>query len=177
MRGFRTAVCLALAALLLGGCAAKVKRGEGDNAPIKVSSAAARKVVLTVVGKDDLASDNDWKQVVDVWRDAMSGAAAARGLGYVYVKPGEASANEPATLIQVQVNAYRLRSTGARLAFGIMTGNAHMDATVSYFELPARQPAGTRRYNTSSSAWEGAFSAMSAKQVEAISEEILKELP
>jgi hypothetical protein len=57
-----------------------------------------------------------------------------------------------------------------------MTGNAFIDADAVYIEFPEAKEIGTRKFFTSSSAWEGVFSAMTNKQVRAISDEIIVEL-
>jgi len=65
---------------------------------------------------------------------------------------------------------------GARYGFGIMTGNAFIDAEAEFIALPAKKSVGSRKYQTSSSAWQGVFSAMTDKQVLAISNEIIREI-
>jgi len=41
---------------------------------------------------------------------------------------------------------------------------------------PSGRVLGSRKYSTSSTAWQGIFSAMTSKQVQAISEEIVAEV-
>ena len=57
-----------------------------------------------------------------------------------------------------------------------MAGNAYMDLEVQYVELPSNKPFGAKKFNTSSSAWEGIFSAVTPKQVQAVSDMIVKEV-
>jgi hypothetical protein len=64
----------------------------------------------------------------------------------------------------------------ARFGFGIMTGNAFIDADAQYIEYPGAKSIATRKFATSSSAWQGVFSAMTDKQVRAISDDIVAEL-
>jgi len=49
-----------------------------------------------------------------------------------------------------------------------MTGKAYVDSKVRYIDLKGGEVWGEQPYNTKSTAWEGMFSAMTAKQVEAI---------
>jgi hypothetical protein len=49
-----------------------------------------------------------------------------------------------------------------------MTGNAFVDSKVRFIDLKDGRVWGEQPYNTKSTAWEGVFSAMTAKQVGAI---------
>ena len=52
------------------------------------------------------------------------------------VQKGEArSTGEAGTLLQVYVNDYRMVGIGSRILFGVMTGNAFIDAKASYTDL------------------------------------------
>jgi len=57
-----------------------------------------------------------------------------------------------------------------------MAGNAYIDSKVRFIDLRGGTLYGERSYNTSSSAWEGIFSAMTAKQIEAICKQIVSEV-
>ena len=63
-----------------------------------------------------------------------------------------------------------------RVGFGIVTGNAFIDADAAFIELPSKRSLGTRKYATTSSAWQGVFPAMTSKQVAALSTEIVQDL-
>jgi len=56
------------------------------------------------------------------------------------------------------------------------TGYATGRPFKAFVDLPSRRSLGKRKYATSSTAWQGVFSAMTDKQVAAISGEILQEL-
>ena len=47
---------------------------------------------------------------------------------------------------------------------------------VTFADLKTGRAAGTRKYNTTSSAWQGIFSALTTKQVEGMCTEIVKEV-
>jgi hypothetical protein len=57
-----------------------------------------------------------------------------------------------------------------------MTGNAFVDADAEFFEFPNKRSIGKRKYATSSTAWQGIFSAMTDKQLRAISDTMMQEL-
>jgi len=106
----------------------------------------------------------------------MSASAAASELAVTYQEVVPTTSTDAGTLVVVTVNDYRYISQGARFAVGIMTGNAFIDADVSFTELPSNRAVGARKYNTSSSAWQGIFAAMTDKQLRSICDEIVREL-
>ena len=65
---------------------------------------------------------------------------------------------------------------GARIFLGVMTGNAYIDAKVSFADLGSGQPFGERDYNTSSSAWAGIFAKVTPQQVDAIATMVFAEI-
>ncbi len=162
--------------LLLTGCAATVSKSSGNVNKIQVPAASAKKIVMTVKGNQTVSGTSDWKALRDEWRTSMSAAALSAGLGFSYHEADAAPASEAGTLVSIKMNDYRYVSAGSRVAFGIMTGNAFLDADVEFSDLQSRRVVGTRKYSTSSSAWEGAFSAMTNKQVQAVCKEIVDEV-
>ena len=80
------------------------------------------------------------------------------------------------TLLVVNVIDYRYVSIGARVAFGIMTGNAFINAQVGFRDLKTGETWATKTYDTKSSAWNGVFAAMTTKQVRAMCHEMLGEV-
>jgi hypothetical protein len=111
-----------------------------------------------------------------LWRQAIKQEASAIGARYS-AQEGEAkSTGEAGTLLVVDVEDFRYLSAGTRFGFGIMTGNAFVKAHVTYKDLKTGDVWGRREYDTSSTAWQGIFSAMTEKQIGAISKEIVGEL-
>jgi hypothetical protein len=161
---------------LLAGCAATVQRPPESQSRIEIPAAAARKIVLVVQGSDVAARSDDWEPLRGEWRTAMATAAAAAGLDFEWRESLVNLPRGPGTAVVVKVNDYRYLSTGARYGLGAFAGNAYVDADVAFRELPSGRTLGSRKYSTSSSAWQGIFSAMTSKQVEAISQEIVSEI-
>jgi hypothetical protein len=60
--------------------------------------------------------------------------------------------------------------------FGIMTGNAFIDAKLRFSDLNDGVLFGEHVFNTSSSAWHGVFAAMTPKQIYAIADEVIREM-
>ncbi len=71
------------------------------------------------------------------WRRSSRENDRERYAGVVFeVQKGEArSTGEAGTLLQVYVNDYRMVGIGSRILFGVMTGNAFIDAKASYTDL------------------------------------------
>lgn len=143
---------------------------------LPIAAAAAKRIVLVVKGSKVSSDSKDWELLRAEWRRAIAGAASNAGMTFSYQESAPQPSAEVATLVTVNVNDYRYVSPGARYGFGVMTGNAFIDADVSFAELPSGKLVGTRKYNTSSTAWQGIFSAMTEKQIQAISAEIVKEV-
>lgn len=164
-----------LLSVLLGGCAATVKK-TGDGAPIKVGADAAKAIVLSMTGSKDVTESRDWEPFKGIWRSALQEEAAAVGASFTAQEGEPKPTGKPGTLLAVDVADFRLISTGARFGFGVMTGNAFVNAQVTFRDLNTGTVWGDRHYDTSSTAWQGAFSAMTEKQVRAICKEIVSTL-
>jgi uncharacterized lipoprotein YajG len=176
---------LLLAALIvaLAGCAATVT--QTPSSPSATSSTAvavprtqapAGALVAIVTASAAMRSGSDWSDFLSEWQTSLSAAAAAAKVPFVFAKD---EASVPATasiLVKVNVNDFKFVSTGKKLMLGILAGNASMDVDVMYVELPANKPFGSKKFSTTSSAWEGVFSAVTPKQVQAVSETIVKEV-
>ena len=183
----KSIIQIALAAsLILGlvGCAANVKRTSGANGAVrggtfnaaKLPAEAARKLVLNVSPTGASVGSADWPAFRDAWRSAFAAEAAARGIPFE-IQDGEVRPlREPGTLVAVQVSDYRYLSTTARMFGGIMTGNAFVIARLRYLDLTNGREFDEQQVNTTSSAWEGAFSAMTDKQLQALAKETVQEI-
>ena len=79
-------------------------------------------------------------------------------------------------MLQVYVNDYRMVGIGSRVFFGVMTGNAYIDAKASYIDLNDGKAFGERAYDTTSSAWAGVFAKMTPQQVDAIASKVFGEM-
>jgi hypothetical protein len=167
------AVCVALA-----GCAANVERPGAAAGPVLQVPARAQANVALVVraANPEVAKSADWQALRGAWRDAMAEAAKAAGKQFQYLESEPQSAPAGSTLVVVQVKDYRYLGTGARYGLGVMTGNAYVNADAAFYVGPGRTAVGTRSYSTSSSAWQGIFSAMTDKQLAGISAAMLKDI-
>lgn len=164
------------AVLVLTGCAANVQRQGSVDKPLVISPVAAKRITLEVQGSKALAASKDWEQFRNEWRIGMEEAIKAAGMTLAPVDASPATATQPSTRVTVRINDYRYITRGARVAVGIMTGNAYIDADVFFTELPGTALAGTRKYATTSSAMQGVFAPMTESQIRGICDEIVKDV-
>ena len=172
---YRTYILLAMVGIALTGCAATVKKA--DNAtPVKVGAGATKMLVLNMTGSKDSTESTDWEPFKGLWRQALKEDAVTLGAPFSAQEGEPQSTGQAGTLIVVDVADFRYLSTGMRYGFGIMTGNAYVQAKVSFRDLKTGETWDERHYDTTSTAWQGIFSAMTEKQVRAICKEIVADL-
>lgn len=165
----------------LYGCAAKVAKEEDSGMPraekkLEFSPSATKKVLFLIDGNDSVKSGKHWELFLEDWNSSMTAATAEANIGFMKIGSEEKPTSEVATLVRVTVNDYRYMAQWARYLVGVMAGNAFMDVTVEFLELPSHKQLGTRSYKTSTSGGQGIFSAASPKQIEAVSAEIISEI-
>ncbi len=170
-------------ALFLSGCAASVNKPTATTAGAQASGPAMAapsvpitRVAVLIQAAPSMQASKDWQTFRAEWRTAFEASASAAGLGFAYFE-AEPPRQPPGTaLVRITVNDYRYLTSGARYGFGILTGNAYIDASAEFVELPSKRRLGSGQYTTSSSAWQGIFSAMTDKQVAALSNEIVQDI-
>ncbi len=161
--------------LALGGCAANVRQ-SGEPAPAIVTATPVPAIVLTLGGSPAATGSDDWSNLKEIWQESMESIADEAGAAFSMQDGAPQSTGRPGVLVSVHVESFRYVSTGKRLGLGIMSGNATLDAKATLSDLADGRVLAERRYNTSSSAWQGIFSAMTAKQVDAINRQIVAEV-
>jgi hypothetical protein len=145
--------------------------------PPLVPVTSAKRVVLNMTGPATVTQAKDWPAFMEEWRATFADHAKGRGVAFDMQQGDARATGESGTLLNVYVNDYRMVGIGARIFFGVMTGNAYIDAKVSFADLNGGAGFGNRDYNTSSSAWEGIFGKMTPQQVDAIAAQVFGELP
>lgn len=143
MRFGRSVACLSLAALL-GACAASVKKDPGAD-KVAVPAASAKRMVLQMTGPVEVVQSKDWEPFKGEWRSALGGAASSAGMSFESVEAAgvAAAADRAGTLVKVDVKDYRYVTPGARFGLGVMTGNAFVDANVSFIDVQTASSATT----------------------------------
>ena len=169
----RLTLAMAVASLLLGGCAASVKQGGSQN--LTIPEASKSNLFVSFKGTAEAESDTDWNLFKGAWTGALEQEASAAGYRASELS---SSTNQSANgvLLVINVNKFRYLSAGARYAAGVMVGNAWVESEADFIDLHSRQKLGYRTYATSSSAWEGVVSAMTEKQVQAISKQMIADI-
>lgn len=182
------AVCL-----VLGGCAATVQKGESTSAAspataaasttlappavaVRIPAASAARLVLNLSGSNVSTESKDWVAFKEEWRAIFQEQATAAGITFEWQEGDVRPLGQAGTLLSVQVNAYRFVGVGARIMFGIMTGNAFIDAKLRFSDLNDGAVFGEQAYNTSSTAWHGVFAAVTPKQIYAIADEVIRDM-
>lgn len=165
---------LLAATLALGGCAANVRQSGGP-VPTAATVAPVPAIVLNLGGSTAATGSDDWPSLKQIWQESMQSIADEAGAGFSMQDGAPQSTGRPGVLVSVHVESFRYVSTGKRLGLGILSGNATLDAKATLRDLADGRALAERHYNTSSSAWQGIFSAMTAKQVEAINRQIVAE--
>jgi hypothetical protein len=183
----RFTTLLAVSALILGGCAASVERrapvSDTAAAPsqqqpsMKIPADAGKRLVLNMQLDTKLAAtDTGWAGFKKEWIDIAKEQATGKGMSFATQDSEAKGTGEQGTLVVVRINDYRYVTVGQRIAFGVFSGNAYIDSKVEFRDLATGKLYGERAYNTSSSAWGGVFSAMTPKQIYALTDEIIGEI-
>ncbi|MEE5138701.1 hypothetical protein V2J83_24690 [Pseudomonas alliivorans] len=158
--------------VLLSGCAATVERGGLGT--MSVSPAAKRNIAVEFDGSEKVLAHKDWPLLQSTWSQSLKSEAAAEGYNLLVVKQDPPPS--PGILLKVDVSTFRYITSGARYTVGSMTGNAWVNSKVQFIDMQTGKQIGARSYDTKSTAWEGVFSAMTEKQLEAISKRIITDI-
>jgi hypothetical protein len=175
MRKIRSVSALMALGMALAGCAASVTKAPNAT-PIRVGPDNVKVIALNVTGSPLATASKDWEQLKGEWRAAMKNEAGGIGAKFVAQEGDAKATGEPGTLVVVDIADYRYLSSGARYGLGVMTGNAFIKAKVQFRDLASGNVLGDRAYDTSSTAWQGVFSAMTEKQVQAICKQVVGEI-
>lgn len=164
---------------LIAGCAS-TPQSQGAGAPTEVATpariasavtvpaASARKIVLTMTGPAMVVDAKDWPEMKREWRETFADHAKAAGIDFEFADRPPAFGERDGTLLEVYVHDYRIVGIGMRILFGIMTGNAYIDADVGFVNLRDGSKFGDQYYKTTSSAAGGIFAKMTPQQVDKI---------
>ena len=171
----RIAGLLLLASSLLAGCAATVQRPDSPEAKqVIVVPDATRHLIVVLEPGPEIERDENSAALREEWVTSLSAIAPRHGLRGTVMDRAPGSLGAGDLLVNVRVNDYRYRSQAARYGFGVMTGNAYLYLDLAYKAPPDGRVIGTRSVSTKSTAWQGVFSAMTPKQVEAVVTDIVE---
>jgi hypothetical protein len=144
--------------------------------PLNAPPASTKRLVLNMSGPAAVTQAKDWPAFQEEWRATFAEHAKDAGVAFAVQKGDAKATGEDGTLLEVYVNDYRMVGIGARVFFGVMTGNAYIDAKAEYVDLNNGAVFGERLYNTTSSAWGGVFAKMTPQQVDAVASKVFAEL-
>ena len=185
---YRKYVFPSVLAIALSGCASNPKQTDTSHAAAPAAAASApvaslepslttpptsaKRLVLNMSGPATVTQAKDWPAFQEEWRATFADHAKEAGVAFDVQKGEPRSTGDTGTLLTVYVNDYRMVGIGARIFFGVMTGNAYIDAKASFTDLNDGKPFGERVYNTTSSAWGGVFAKMTPQQVDLIASKV-----
>ena len=175
------------AAIAVAGCASSPRTtSDGKPAtqaaveriapPVTVPNSSTHKVVLAMSGAKIAVESKDWVEFKREWRETFAEHAKNANVAFTFVDGDAQPTGEDGTILQVYVNDYRIVGIGMRIMFGIMTGNAFIDAKVRFQNLKDGMPFGEQQYNTTSSAGAGVFAKVTPQQVDAIAYNIFRDI-
>ncbi|MGP9827718.1 hypothetical protein ACT048_24885 [Ectopseudomonas khazarica] len=170
----RAAVIVTAIALVLSGCAASVKKS--NHGPLSLYADAKKAIIFSVQGSEWVQSNPEWLKFRAAWLTAMRSEAIGAGINYADIGKAKRLAPYPATVVAVDVSNFRYVSKDERYGLGVMIGNAWVNSQATFSDWQTGEQYAERTYDTSSSAWEGVFSAMTKEQIQAISREIVAEI-
>jgi uncharacterized protein YceK len=169
------AILALIAITLLSGCAATVNK-HGPTNQLTIAADAKQNLVVNFTGNSKVESNARWGALKTSWRNALQSEASTAGYALKEQAGTPRLGSEPGTILLVDVSNFRYLTPAMRYSLGIMVGNAWVDADVSFLDLQTGQTIGVRKYNTSSTAWEGVFSAMTDEQLQALAKEMISEV-
>jgi hypothetical protein len=144
--------------------------------PLAMPLASNKRLILNMTGPAAVTQAKDWPAFQEEWRATFLDHAKAAGVAFEVQKGEARSIGESGTLLQVYVNDYHMVGIGSRIFFGVMTGNAYIDAKANFTDLNDGKEFGERLYNTTSTAWGGVFAKMTPQQVDFIASQVFAEL-
>lgn len=142
---------------------------------VPIPAASAKKLVLNLSGPKTVTESKDWANFKEEWRATFADYAKESGIAFSMQEGEPRSIDESGTLLSVYVNDYRMVGIGARVFFGVMTGNAYVDSQGTFKDLKTGKIFGVQNYNTTSSAWHGVFAKVTPQQVDAIASDVFSE--
>jgi hypothetical protein len=171
-----------LGMLLLAGCASTQRGTSAPQLPVPavqavpIPAASAKKLILVMSGSKATTESRDWAAFREEWRATFADHAKEANIAFSMQESMPRGSADAGTTVAVHINDYRLVGIGSRVFFGVMTGNAYIDANVNYSDLKSGKPFGSQNYNTSSNAWHGVFGKMTPQQVDTIADGVFREL-
>jgi hypothetical protein len=129
-----------------------------------------------MTGPKNVVEAKDWAEFKREWRETFAEHAKAAGIEFSFAEGDPQPGSEDGTLLLVTVADYRIVGIGARIWFGIMTGNAFIDARIRFASLRDGTTFGEQQYNTTSSAGGGVFAKVTPQQVDTIASNVFMDL-
>jgi hypothetical protein len=154
---------------------AAVEPGPRIASPVSIPANSAKKIVMSMTGPKNVVEAKDWADLKKEFRSTFADHAKEAGIEFSVVEGDIPPQAADGTALVVTVADYRMVGIGARILFGIMTGNAYIDSKITFANLRDGAALGEQQHNTSSSAWGGIFAKVTPQQVDAIAAEVFRD--
>jgi hypothetical protein len=179
------AAAAACTAIFLSGCAATVTRSDGTDG--KSASAAAgpaiavpaeslKKVVIVFEAAGTFAKDAGWNEFTKEWGDIFVERFKAKGIEAQPRANATPARGEIGTVLTLKIKDFRNLRPGAKIALGMLSGNAFINSTGDFSDLATGKVYGTQNYNSTGSALQGIFAPTSPQQMYAIADQVINDL-
>lgn len=171
----RKFILSSIAPLLLIGCAAGLRKTD-DATAIGSERNPVRVVALEVTGSADSMHSADWEVFKALWRNTMKSDLSLLGRPFAVEEADTRTSMGPETLVVVDIENYRHRSSVAWYGLGAMSANAFVQGRVSVRDLRTGEARPVLEFDTLSNKWQSATYATTNDQVNAICREIIASL-
>lgn len=180
-----TLVSTLILALTLTGCATRITQSNQIEAPASANRYSTTaptsnvklngNVAVLLTANSAVMQKSGWLELESDWEKILPKIASAEKTNAAMISNESALTRNQTMLVKVKVNDFRYTSTAKRILLGVMAGNAYMDLEVEYIQLPSKRVLASKRINTTSSAWEGIASAVTPRQIQTVSKQIIQD--
>ena len=164
-----------LTAFLLTGCAGQVQT-TASSGELELSKQARRHLLVHIDGSPSAKANPRWQQMEAAMRSHLDHQVFNALYQVTFVEGRRTNPLQPGLMVEVQISDFNYQKQLPRYFLGPTISEAWVGTQVSFYDLQSGRALGSRNYRSSSSGWGGVFSAMSEKQVKAMSKRIVQDI-
>ncbi|WP_068824686.1 hypothetical protein [Pseudomonas sp. BMS12] len=164
-----------LLATTLAGCAGQVQT-NASSGELELSKQARRHLLVHIDGSPSAKADPRWQEMESAMRSHLDRQVFNALYQVTFVGERRSIAQQPGLMVEVQISDFNYQEQLPRYFLGPATSEAWVGTQVSLYDLQSGRQLGSRSYRSSSSGWGGVFSAMSEKQIQAMSKRIVQDI-
>ena len=168
-------IALPLTVSLLAGCAGEVQT-TASSGELALSKQARRHLLVHLDGSPSAKADPNWHEMEAAVRSQLDRQVFNALYQVTFVGARRTNALQPGLMLEVHISDFNYQEQLPRYFLGPTTSEAWVGTQVSFYDLQSGRPLGNRSYRSSSSGWGGMFSAMSEKQIKAMTKRIVQDI-